>query len=148
MNITNRTLCGLTLALFSLFSLSFSAISSAADEQKSGKPVINYTNAQKSIVVKSSQPSFTVTIQSNPTTGFSWFLKSFDPTLIKPIKRTFHPIKNGLLGSGGYEEWTFYVRALAFTVPQSTSITLMYARPFDLDSAQLTTFKVVTQNDN
>lgn len=107
-----------------------------------------FTDPQKTILVKKSSPSFSVILQSNPTTGYSWSLKSYDNVLVHPISRKFYPSKSGLVGAGGYEKWVFSVKPAGFVVPQTTSITLIYARPWDLQGAQATNFKVVTANDN
>jgi inhibitor of cysteine peptidase len=107
-----------------------------------------FTDPQKTIMVKSSSPTFSVILQSNPTTGYSWSLKSYDNVLIRPISKKFYPSKSGLIGAGGYEKWIFAVKSAGFVVPQTTSITLIYARPWDLQGAQATNFKVVTANDN
>lgn len=109
---------------------------------------IDYTDPQKPLMVKRSQPTFVVTLQSNPTTGFSWALKTYDQNFIRPVSKVFYPAKNGLIGAGGYEKWTFMVRPNAFVVPQTTSITLIYSRPWEMEGAQALTFKVVTTNDS
>ena len=36
------------------------------------------SNPQKSIIVSQSNPQFTITLASNPTTGYSWFLEATD----------------------------------------------------------------------
>lgn len=107
-----------------------------------------FTDPQKPILVKKTQPIFTIILQSNPTTGFSWALKNYDNNLIKPVKRVFVAGQRGLIGAGGYEKWTFAVKPAGFVVPQTTSITLIYSRSWELEGAQATNFKVVTNNDN
>ena len=108
-----------------------------------------FTDAQKPIIVKKSHPLFTIILQSNPTTGFSWTLKNFDNSLIKPVKRAYvTTAPRGLMGAGGYEKWTFEAKPESFVVPQTTSITLIYSRSWELEGAQANNFKVVTINDN
>ena len=69
--------------------------------------------------------------------------------LIKPISRKYYPVKPGLAGSGGYEKWVFAIKnPIGFVVPYTTSITLLYARPWDLQGARALNFKVVTTYDN
>lgn len=111
-------------------------------EQKTDK--ITFTDSSKAIVVKKTSPSFDIILQSNPTTGFTWSLKNYDSQIIKPVANKYFPPKNGLIGSAGYDKWTFMVKPGGFVVPQTTSITLIYARPWDQQSAQATNFKVVT----
>lgn len=110
---------------------------------------ITYTDPQKPIMVKKAAPRFNVILQSNPTTGYSWSLKDYDYNLIKPISRKYYPAKTGLIGSGGYEKWVFAIKnPPGFVVPHTTSITLIYSRPWDLQGAQAMNFKVVTVNAN
>ena len=111
-----------------------------------GNNGIIYSDPQKPVVVKKGSPSFTITLQSNPSTGYSWSLKAIDSELIKPISRTFHAGKAGLAGAPGYEKWVFAVKPYGFIVPQTTNLTLIYARPWDLQGAQAVNFKVVTVN--
>lgn len=138
--------CVFFLALFSTVSFAANTASAAKDNG------IIFTDSQRPIIVQKAQPYFAIVVQANPTTGFSWLLKSYDQKLIKPISRVYvatTPTKKyGFVGGGGYEKWTFAVKSLAFVVPQTTSITLIYSRPWDLEGAQATNFKVVMLNDH
>ena len=107
----------------------------------------NFTDPQKSIIVKSSAPNFVIVLSSNPTTGYSWALKNYDSDLIKPVSRKYYPPQTKLLGAGGYEKWVFTVKPAGFAVPQITNLTLVYSRPWELQGAQATNFRVVTTND-
>lgn len=110
---------------------------------------IAYTDPLKTIIVKKSQPEFVIIMASNPTTGYTWSLKGYDANIITPVNRKyFPPVNKKLIGAGGYEKWTFRVRQAGFVVPQTTSITLIYSRPWDQQGAQITNYKVVTNNDN
>jgi len=106
-----------------------------------------FTDPLKAILVKKSEPIFTITLQSNPTTGYSWALKGYDPKIIVPLKRKFYPATNHkLLGAPGYEKWVFKIKPEGFTVPQLTSITLIYFRPWDDQGIQAINFRVVTKD--
>ena len=110
---------------------------------------VGFTDPSKPIVVKQTDPGFSIILQSNPTTGYSWFLKSYDTDLISPISRKFYPSTNKkLVGAPGYEKWNFRVKSSGFAVPQVTNIVLIYARPWEDQGAQATNFKVVITNDN
>lgn len=111
---------------------------------------IAYSDPQKPLVVKKSHPTFNVILKSNQTTGYIWTLKNIDDYLIQPIKRVYISNENnkGFTGGGGYEIWTFMAKQSSFIVPQTTSITLIYSRPWELEGSQATHFKVVTINDN
>ena len=108
-----------------------------------------FTDSSKTIVVKQSEPIFSIILQSNPTTGYSWALKNYDASLILPVSNKFYPPTNKkLMGAPGYEKWTFRVKPSGFIVPQLTNITLIYLRPWDEQGAQVINFKVVTNNAN
>lgn len=115
-----------------------------------GNNKVNFTDPSKSIIVKKSNPVFSIVLQSNPTTGYSWFLKNYDKNLVSPISRKFTaPADKKIVGAPGYETWTFRIKKPSgFVVPQVTSIILIYARPWEDQGAQATNFKVVTTNDN
>ena len=60
----------------------------------------------------------------------------------------YPPTNKKLMGAPGYEKWTFRVKPAGFTVPQLTSITLIYLRSWDEQGAQVFNFKVRTENAN
>lgn len=122
------------------------ASSFAKSQENAG---IVYSDPQKPIVVKKSQPTFELILKSNQTTGYAWSLKNLDEYLIVPVKRIYVANENkGFAGGGGYEVWTFMAKPSSFVVPQTTSITLIYSRPWEIEGSQATHFKVVTINDN
>jgi inhibitor of cysteine peptidase len=110
---------------------------------------ISFTDPSKSIIVKKSKPEFTIVLKSNPTTGFSWLLKNYDVNLMVSVEnKYFSPKAEKMVGAPGYEMWTFRVKPSGFVVPQTTHITLVYARPWTEKGAKVTNFKVVTSNAN
>ena len=107
---------------------------------------VEFTDPTKAIVVKKSQPFFSVMVQANPTTGYSWSLKNYDANLITPIRHRFYPPKGKkLLGVPGYEKWTFKMKPKAFVVSHLTSITLVSLRPWDNQGSKVIDFRVVTK---
>lgn len=106
---------------------------------------IDFTDSAKAIIVERSKPTFSIILQSNPTTGYSWLLRSYDANLIAPVSRKYYPSTDKkLVGAPGYEKWTFRVKSLGFIVPQATSITLIYAHLWDGEAVQSINFRVVT----
>ncbi len=129
-------------ARFLWLSLLLIAVAIQADDQK-----MVFSDPLKTIIVKKSESTFSIILQSNPTTGYSWLLKGYDANLIKPVRHKFYPPENKrLVGAPGYEKWTFQVKAEGFVVPQLTSITLIYLRPWEEQGAKAVNFKVVTNN--
>lgn len=116
------------------------------------KQDVIFTDPSKAIIVTKSSPSFTITVQSNPTTGYSWFLKGYTTNLLVPVENKFYPPQQTgsdklVVGIPGYEEWTFRAKPEAFVVPQLASVTLIYLRPWDEQSSHITNFKVIVKND-
>ena len=72
---------------------------------------------------------FTVTLDANPTTGYSWdFAKPIDGAILKLASSEFKRPDTKLMGAGGKQIWTF--RAMD---KGKTTITLKYFRPWEKD---------------
>lgn len=136
---------------FRVICLSILFVVSVCVGNNKNKQKVEFTDPLRPIMVTRAKPVFTITLKSNPTTGYSWLLRSYDANLITPISRKFFPPSNEktfLAGAAGHEKWTFRVKPAGFVVPQTTGITLVYVRPWDDQSAQATNFRVVTGNVN
>ena len=98
------------------------------------------------VMVQSTNPEFTIKLKSNPTTGYTWFLRGYDATILEPIKKHYEASPNKkLLGAPGYETWTFRVKAHGFVVPMQTFIRFVYSRPWEMNSqAKQVVFQVST----
>lgn len=74
--------------------------------------------------------SFTISLKSNPSTGYSWqWVNKKLVNIIDTSKLEYHSLNKGLIGSGGEEIWTF--KGLK---PGIDSIILKYARSWDTSS--------------
>jgi inhibitor of cysteine peptidase len=115
--------------------------------QSKNKDANIYSEDKQSIFVTRDQPDFKIKLKSNPTTGFSWFLREYDPSLITAVKHEFQAAegKVKMIGAPGFEIWSFHMKPAAFTVPQQTTIRMVYTRPWDGSegSSQLV-FRIVT----
>lgn len=99
-------------------------------------PIPVYAENKTAISVSSNQSEFIVQLKSNPTTGYSWFLREYDKNLLEPIKHVFQAAQDKkLVGAPGYELWTFRVKPAGFTVPQQTMIRFVYARPWETNNS-------------
>ena len=94
------------------------------------------TDVSKPIHITSNQQTLVLRLKSNPTTGYSWFLKSYDKDLLKLQSHHFIATSTPLAGAPGVEEWIFYIEPYAFVAPQLSEIHLTYARPWDLSGAK------------
>ena len=133
MQILNLVKC---LAIAGLFFLA-TTLSNAA-------PQI-YSAEKQDVVVTKDNPEFVIKLQSNPTTGYSWFLRQYDKRLITSVSHVFEPPQNKkLMGAPGAEVWTFRVNDAGFVTPQQTVITLIYARPWEKKPGKELQFRVST----
>ena len=70
--------------------------------------------------------SFTVTLDSNATTGYSWELKEISDTgILEKTDNKYVAPTSSLMGAGGKEVWTF--KALA---PGTTTLSMEYSQPW------------------
>jgi len=107
--------------------------------------VASYTEDKPNVTVNSHQPTFTVKLKSNPTTGYSWFLRDYNNNLMSPVKHVFQQPDSKLVGAGGFELWTFRMKPAGFVVPQQTMIRFIYARPWQgADNSTQVVFRVTT----
>src|SRR5262249_47567182 len=91
-----------------------------------------YGADKQNIIVTAKHPEFTIQLKSNPTTGYSWFLRRYNHYLITPISHRFEkPANPQLMGAPSIEIWTFRATPAAFTVPQQTILRFLYARPWE-----------------
>jgi inhibitor of cysteine peptidase len=87
-----------------------------------------------------------VTLDSNPTTGYSWALAAADTATLaqvgEPVYRGPDEQKTPLVGAGGSETFRFTASAVG-----STTLRLEYRRPWEKDqpAAQTYTLQVVVR---
>lgn len=104
-----------------------------------------FTTNKKPIHVLQNQ-TFDIKLQSNPSTGFSWKLISYDKPLVKFIGQKYAaPTNKKLMGAPGYETFTFQAKKGDYRVNQVGHIVLTYARPWTKDGATKTTFEIIVK---
>ena len=79
--------------------------------------------------------TFEITLDSNPTTGYSWQAE-YDETYLELVDRTFEPSSDAI-GAGGSETLVF--KALR---NGDTTVTLEYKRPWEETSITTESFDV------
>lgn len=127
------------MAILALFCGFLCGSVQAADAPKS------YNNPDKSITVSAQEPEFTIRLASNPTTGYSWFIKRYPKTLLELKSHRFIPPTQQIVGAGGTEIWVFKAKSDAFTAPQIMKIKLIYARPWEVkEDSKETEFTIVS----
>lgn len=103
------------------------------------------TDPHKPLLVSSSARQVIINLSSNPTTGYSWRLKFYDPTIITPIKQTYKPPQPAIPGAQGIESFIFEVNENAFKVKRATEVTFIYLRPWNMDITQILTFNIISE---
>jgi inhibitor of cysteine peptidase len=78
-----------------------------------------------------------ITLESNPTTGYSWQVRQLDERVIQQLGEAAFQEDSALLGAGGVEVLTF--RALQ---GGETSLELVYQRPWEKEEEPLETFHI------
>lgn len=87
--------------------------------------------------------SHTVTLESNPTTGYQWQVSvPPDEGILKVVHSEYKRPDSKLLGAGGTESWTFQAVGRG-----KTRIVMKYVRPWEKDAspAKTASFNVVVK---
>ena len=103
-------------------------------------PCLAFAADDNTITVSQEQPQFTITLAGNPTTGYGWFVNSYNSQLVKLLSSTYvqnkHPA--GMVGVPGQFVFTFEAIPAAFVhTPQATPVTFIYARPWETGNTQV-----------
>src|ERR1700751_2530945 len=84
--------------------------------------------------------TFTIPLEANHTTGYSWRLaQPLDPAILKQLGEKYEEDNSGGVGVGGVETWTFQAMAKG-----ATTLVFEYARPFEknVPPAKTSKFKI------
>lgn len=137
-NIFARTALALAFVLGGLMLSSELAYTAASSNHE-------YNEDNLNVAVDTQNPTFTIKLKSNPTTGYAWFLREYDSELMVPQKHHFQASDSKLMGAPGFETWTFRMKPAAFVVPRQTVVRFVYARPWQgADDAKQVVFRVTT----
>ena len=87
--------------------------------------------------------TFTIPLEANHTTGYSWRLaQSSEPAILKQLSDKYEEGNSDRIGAGGQEIWTFQAMSKG-----STTLVFEYVRPFEKNAppARTSKFKVVVR---
>ena len=102
-----------------------------------GSEVKAYSDPNQTIEIKTgSQFDVVISLDSNPTTGYSW-VPAYNEDLLILVDEDFQQEDNGLIGAGGVQ--TFRFKALK--AGQST-ITMSYQRPWETSAIEAKDFNI------
>jgi predicted secreted protein len=93
-----------------------------------------YNNPNVAIVVKVGE-SFTISLDSSPTTGYTWHA-NYDSSFISEPKSSFMPISQ-TIGAGGEELFEFQTKRVGLT-----AITMKQSRSWESEAAKTLIFKI------
>jgi inhibitor of cysteine peptidase len=103
----------------------------------SGPSTVNVSESGKQIEL-SPGDSLVVTLDSNPSTGFSWSIAGISAeAVIEKASNEFQGADTGMMGAGGQEVWTF--KALD---KGTSTIEMQYSRPWETGVEPAATFNV------
>jgi inhibitor of cysteine peptidase len=110
----------------------------------------NYTIAQDnrvttidSTIIVNNGDSFSIVLESNQTTGYSWQLVSnSDSSVVHFLSTVYNVPSTDLQGQGGEEVWSFKTES-----PGTVTIILQYLRPWEIDTppARIKRYSIVVQ---
>ncbi len=84
--------------------------------------------------------AFAVTMEANPTTGYSWSVDHISPDgSIKVLESSYSSVQPALMGSGGYQTWL-----LKGLIKGKAKILFIYKRPWekDITPAETRTYQI------
>jgi inhibitor of cysteine peptidase len=94
------------------------------------KPASSNDSVDSNIITAKSGDIFNITLESNPTTGYSWSIEEPFPEILQKVSNEYKPYNTSgnIVGSGGTEIWTFKGIAKG-----NTTLTFQYSRPWEKD---------------
>lgn len=107
-----------------------------------------YTDASHAITVTADNPEFNISMQSNPTTGYRWYLKPWAVAWLTVLSQEYDIQDTTAVGAGGTETWHFKLLPQAFSARFILPIEFVSIRPWTVSSDKSSTtqtFYVVTE---
>ncbi len=135
------TALGLSLAL-----MSNCVIASAKAHSVKKATGLQISNPDKAIQVTQKKPEFTITLKSNATTGYRWFIQSLNQKLLEIKNSEYIAPDSNMMGAPGYQTWSFKVKSNGFKAPRVLKIKFVYARPWEPKAAETLSFTIYTAN--
>lgn len=111
--------------LIFLFLLSTTCFCASREEK-----LPTYTEKNPHVLITPKQAQFKIQLKSNPTTGFTWALKGYNPQIIVLVNHGFNPPSSTLVGAGGYEWWIFKIQPQVLNAQFKTTLQFQYVRPW------------------
>jgi inhibitor of cysteine peptidase len=88
----------------------------------------------KTIKLSKNAPEFTLELDSNRTTGYSWQLQNAFEQYFEVIDERYISPEPGLVGAPGKEIWTFKTKPSAFLEAKTLAIEMIYAQAWNIEN--------------
>lgn len=85
---------------------------------------------EEALNIDTSSPQFTVTLASNPTTGYQWSVVDFNKNLFTLESAVYQRPQTKLIGAGGNMVFTFNLNK-GKNYPSTSQMIFNYARPWE-----------------
>ncbi len=109
-------------------------------------------NAPKNIQLSNSQQTVEVSLPANATTGYQWFVQSYNHDLLNLQNYRYSKSSSNAIGSGGTATFSFSVDPRFYDAPQTTSVTFLYQQPWNAGKntteTTVTISSTATNNDS
>ncbi|MCP3679645.1 MAG: protease inhibitor I42 family protein [Gammaproteobacteria bacterium] len=96
-------------------------------------------NCSQVATINADKPTYQLSLPSNLTTGFRWYLLPYNSNLIQISHYNYlHPKPSTppRVGVGGHEQWTIKLAPAAFAAPTLLKLRLAKARYWSIDHTQ------------
>jgi inhibitor of cysteine peptidase len=123
--------------LFKRFLLAGLLLVLAACSSTGGNPLMLTEKNDGQNVQMSNGQQLVVTLEGNPTTGYTWEVDTIDQAILKQIGEPEFKASSGALGAGGLMTLQFQAVSQG-----ETPLRLVYHRPWEQDIAPEKTFEV------
>ena len=95
-----------------------------------------FDKPKKAIALRKGETEFTITLDSNPSTGFAWYYSPSTVDIIKLTSRKFVRTESDKIGSPGKEYWTFEVSTDRLVGPMIFNLNFAYMRAWEIEKAE------------
>lgn len=105
-------------------------------------PAASAPTTPKNIQLSNNQQTVNVSLPANATTGYQWFIQSYDHNLLSLQTYRYDKSDSKAVGSSGTAVFSFTVDPRFYDGPQTTSVSFIYQQPWN--AGQNTTQTTVT----
>lgn len=109
-------------------------------------------DSSQNIRLTNDQQTLEVNLPANATTGYQWYVQSYDHELLSLQDYRYVAPNTKLMGAGGTALFSFNIDPSFYSAPQTTTISFIYQRPWspgqNTSSATVTVLATESNNDN